>query len=461
MSKEAENKDLLQLFVASTINGFVKKKKDFNKDEIEFEIDAFLTSLNALLHSYSDRFKIQKYVNNNIDQNTLAKIIENSPFCEIANVTKSKVVIQKDSNKYESVLASTVVSSTIEYSKFLISRVNDLLNESEAVELNQVLESNETRKIDELLSEVGNAKDGNGKEQDISNDKDSETLNHDKKELEQLKEDVTELESVPIQSQDSDKKQSTFEKSDVNKNKSVDTAEKEEIKYSEKTEEVTGKGQNMEDDSDEALEQTPRDAESNEIERDGSIGTDRNSEDGSPTETKFHDAASKLEEILPSGTPHEVSPPVDSGSDGTTHDDSNLVKPLQNSLKRSASPSVASSQHKRFQHIAINLLNSIQEHRFSSPFLQAVNKREAPDYYDLIYEPKDLKNILKSVKLKQEPAEYNLIKQLKRDIMLMFANCVMYNQSNESLVDLTKSMRNDVNNIFSLFEEAELDIRQD
>lgn len=132
----------------------------------------------------------------------------------------------------------------------------------------------------------------------------------------------------------------------------------------------------------------------------------------------------------------------------------------QSSRKRSRSLSVSTpQQHKRFQHIAVNLINNIQAHRFSSPFLQAVNTKEAPDYHEVIYEPKDLKNILKSIKLKNDPPEYQLIKQLKRDIMLMLANCIMYNKSDTDLVQLTKSMKNDVNNIFKLFEEAELDTK--
>lgn len=129
------------------------------------------------------------------------------------------------------------------------------------------------------------------------------------------------------------------------------------------------------------------------------------------------------------------------------------------SRKRSISPSSSVQQHKRFQHIAVNLINSIQAHRFSSPFLQPVNPKDAPDYAELIYEPKDLKNIMKSIKLKSEPPEYQLLEELERDIMLMFANCIMYNKSDTDLVQLTKSMKNDVNNIFKLFKEAELDTR--
>ncbi|KAG7661122.1 uncharacterized protein J8A68_005359 [[Candida] subhashii] len=131
------------------------------------------------------------------------------------------------------------------------------------------------------------------------------------------------------------------------------------------------------------------------------------------------------------------------------------------SRKRSRSPASTPgpSQHKRFQNIGVSLITAIQEHRFSSPFLHAVNKKDAPDYYDVIYEPKDLKNMLKAVKSKLDPPVYQSIKELERDIMLMFANCVMYNKSDDDLVQLTRSMKNEMTTIFKIFEEAEEEIR--
>ena len=135
-------------------------------------------------------------------------------------------------------------------------------------------------------------------------------------------------------------------------------------------------------------------------------------------------------------------------------------KPDSSSRKRPRSRSPAPAQHhKRFQNIAVNLLNSIQEHRFSSPFLQAVNPKDAPNYYEMIYEPKDLKGIMKALKSKKEPPVYLLIKELERDVMLMFANCIMYNRLDEDLVELTRTMKRDVGDMFKMFKEAELEMK--
>ncbi|EGV63161.1 Bromodomain-containing protein [Yamadazyma tenuis ATCC 10573] len=117
------------------------------------------------------------------------------------------------------------------------------------------------------------------------------------------------------------------------------------------------------------------------------------------------------------------------------------------------SPAVGSN--KRFQTIAINLINNIQSHRFSSLFLQPVSKREVPDYYEIIHEPKDLKSIMKAVKGKSDES-YNSLQQLERDVMLMFANCIMFNHSDKDLVNLARTMRDDAVNTFKLFKEAEM-----
>mgnify|MGYP004715909213 CR=1 FL=1 len=132
-------------------------------------------------------------------------------------------------------------------------------------------------------------------------------------------------------------------------------------------------------------------------------------------------------------------------------------EPLETKRKRSGSPSSSIQNQKRFQSVAVGLINSIQSHRYSSPFLQGVSDKNEPDYKKVIKEPKDLKNILKAVKLKSDSVRYHLIEQLERDIMLMLANCIMYNKSTNDLVELTKSMKTDVDNIFKLYKEANTD----
>ena len=66
---------------------------------------------------------------------------------------------------------------------------------------------------------------------------------------------------------------------------------------------------------------------------------------------------------------------------------------------------------------------------------------------------------MKALKSKKEPPVYLLIKELERDVMLMFANCIMYNRLDEDLVELTRTMKRDVGDMFKMFKEAELEMK--
>jgi transcriptional activator SPT7 len=57
------------------------------------------------------------------------------------------------------------------------------------------------------------------------------------------------------------------------------------------------------------------------------------------------------------------------------------------------------------------------------PFLQRVNKREAPDYYSVIKQPMDIGTMMK--KLKQ--FAYKSKKEFVDDLMLIWSNCLKYN----------------------------------
>jgi transcriptional activator SPT7 len=57
------------------------------------------------------------------------------------------------------------------------------------------------------------------------------------------------------------------------------------------------------------------------------------------------------------------------------------------------------------------------------PFLQRVNKREAPDYYTVIKQPMDIGTMMK--KLKQ--FQYKSKKEFVDDLMLIWSNCLKYN----------------------------------
>ena len=316
-----------------------------------------------------------------------------------------------------------------------------------------------------------------------SNDKDNEDMEIDKpeeKDTDQIEVDSTELDTssknagpqIGLNKESTDKedenmvdnkeneKETTDAESklenaaleptdfDVKEEKDVTRKESEAIQDDEKnleseTEKITGEPDQAE--AEKAEEVSEKVQESSVLEKESSESEEKSPEieEKSPVPKKKAHAPKKESQLL------EKEP---AGA---------KVEPVQEAIqsrKRSRSP-VPGQQYKRFQNIAVNLLNSIHEHRFSSPFLQPVNAKDAPDYHNIIFEPRDLKNILKAVKSKRDSPTYQSVKELERDIMLMFANCIMYNRTGDDLIELTRIMKKEVSEIFKMFEEAEEEIK--
>lgn len=70
-------------------------------------------------------------------------------------------------------------------------------------------------------------------------------------------------------------------------------------------------------------------------------------------------------------------------------------------------------------------IKAMTEH--SQPFLQRVNKREAPDYYNIIKHPMDLSTMTKKLK----GLSYKSKKDFVDDLNLIWANCLKYNANPE------------------------------
>ncbi|CAO1631964.1 unnamed protein product [Parajaminaea phylloscopi] len=69
------------------------------------------------------------------------------------------------------------------------------------------------------------------------------------------------------------------------------------------------------------------------------------------------------------------------------------------------------------------LLLDLRSQAHASAFLTRVNKRDAPDYYDVIKNPMDLGLMLKNVK----SGKYRTKEAFRRDLDLIWDNCLLYN----------------------------------
>lgn len=310
-------------------------------------------------------------------------------------------------------------------------------------------ESDETAKEGVCVQNIDNQEEVEREETEGIETEHKKEDNDEEVESEEAESDEEEIEEDSEEENDNDDTEKRIEETvpTTRKSKELKT-ESTEININSEKESSTDSTKVKEENNINERHDRDDDGEADEEDHETSLSEDLNDTSASESRETTEEPADVL-------VKHEDKIEENSDDEGTRRHDSRMGS----NRKRSRSPSSAASQHKRFQNIAVNLINSILEHRFSSPFLHPVSKKDAPDYNDVIYEPKDLKNILKAIKLKQDPPAYSEIKQLERDIILMFANCIMFNRSDEDLVSLTLSMKNDVNKMFKLFEEAEEDIK--
>lgn len=128
-------------------------------------------------------------------------------------------------------------------------------------------------------------------------------------------------------------------------------------------------------------------------------------------------------------------------------------KRKRSASRQSARKRQASSLNKKFINVSTQLLANISLLKFSSPFLTPVNENDAPNYYTVIREPRDIKTI----RTKVRTGEISTAEELQRDIMLMFANAVMYNRTNTEMHRWAVEMLEETLKLMALFAEAERD----
>ncbi|KAG6837443.1 hypothetical protein H0H93_009537 [Arthromyces matolae] len=101
-----------------------------------------------------------------------------------------------------------------------------------------------------------------------------------------------------------------------------------------------------------------------------------------------------------------------------------------------------SEGHKRFQAVIGMLHAQIAQHRTGNIFHNPIKNSEAPDYHEIVKRPMDLKTI----KMRVKDGSIGNSLEYQRDIMLMFANAMMYNRPGSDVY----SMAEDVKHLYYL-----------
>lgn len=480
--------EMYHILMAHVLNDSIDVSAIAEHHVVELKLGQFLEKINQLAREYRKTFQYPNE-NSDVDGDFVKKLVQFSEFSRFVSFGEDKLMIELTPQKFQTVLTGILVDSSIRYSKILAREVDDLTEKygelkppvpTIAISLVGASSTNIEKNSPELTDNTSAAQEKKDvKEEPVGEDETEEVkvmetvegaeegeATPDNKDLEV--EDITaeKAQEAAAEAQDEADEDINEEEQETNELEREEDNERENVKE-EVGEQKIENGEEMEVKT-EVIEGPERDIESTETEipsqedmemKDAEGSTDvkdeiddnggnaqrgEDADDDKVTEaTKDQDEVMLDNQLKAEETVAGLSPAVEE------------VLSEQRPPKRSLSPLVTSQKHKRFQNIAINLVKTIEEHRFLSPFLLPV---VADQYEEVVFHPKDLKSILKAIKQKDEPAAYETVKELERDIMLMFANCVMYNKSNAHLVDMAKQMKDDVRNTFKMFEDAESEI---
>ncbi|POS77797.1 bromodomain protein-2 [Diaporthe helianthi] len=97
------------------------------------------------------------------------------------------------------------------------------------------------------------------------------------------------------------------------------------------------------------------------------------------------------------------------------------------------------------------VLSELKAHtEYSTPFLQKVSKRDAPDYYSVIKQPMDLGTMTKKLKQLQYKSKADFV----ADLSLIWDNCLRYNQNlNNHLPRMANGMRREADKLTPLIPD--------
>ncbi|OLL21728.1 Bromodomain-containing protein 8 [Neolecta irregularis DAH-3] len=109
------------------------------------------------------------------------------------------------------------------------------------------------------------------------------------------------------------------------------------------------------------------------------------------------------------------------------------------------------NRHKKFVGLILTVWNDISTHRNGALFNNPVSDRDAPGYSSLIKTPQDLKTIRQKVR----DGVITNAKEFERDILLMFANSIMFNEEGTDMSNMAQEMRAEAEKLVRSFIQTE------
>ncbi|XP_076411067.1 bromodomain-containing protein 8 isoform X8 [Peromyscus maniculatus bairdii] len=140
----------------------------------------------------------------------------------------------------------------------------------------------------------------------------------------------------------------------------------------------------------------------------------------------------------------EDQPPLGDYDDGVGIQETPLVDILYNCSNSSQLNDLSQGDpiqdHFLFKKTLLQVWKMIASHRFSSPFLKPVSEKQAPGYKDVVKRPMDLTTLKRNL----SKGRIHTMAEFQRDLMLMFQNAVMYNDSDHHIYHMAVEMQREV-----------------
>ncbi|XP_036060170.1 bromodomain-containing protein 8-like isoform X1 [Onychomys torridus] len=137
-------------------------------------------------------------------------------------------------------------------------------------------------------------------------------------------------------------------------------------------------------------------------------------------------------------------PPLGDYDDGVGVQETPLVDILYNCTNSSQLNDLSQGDpiqdHFLFKKTLLQVWKMIASHRFSSPFLKPVSEKQAPGYKDVVKRPMDLTTLKRNL----SKGRIHTMAEFQRDLMLMFQNAVMYNDSDHHIYHMAVEMQREV-----------------
>lgn len=111
-----------------------------------------------------------------------------------------------------------------------------------------------------------------------------------------------------------------------------------------------------------------------------------------------------------------------------------------------------STSLKRFQSMILPLWMSLSQHKHGTVFMGPVSDKDAPGYSSLIHFPTDMKSIRNKIR----DGKITTSKQFHREVLLLFANAIMYNGENSTIAQWAKEGFDYSEEMINMFIETEL-----